>query len=214
MTEEAAARSFRLNELLNEAGLPSLDASQSDCFATYLALILRWNSRLNLTAIREEEVILRRHFVESIFCARALPAGIGTLLDFGSGAGFPGIPIALCRREIAVTLAESNAKKVAFLRESMRALGLGATIFAGRAEDLTDAFECVVLRAVDRMDHATAIATGLLASGGWLALMTTQGDMAKLQVAAGDAVFWNEPLRLPESGERVLALGHRIGSCV
>ena len=79
-----------------------------------------------LTAIRDEEGILTRHFVESIVCARALPAGIATLLDVGSGAGFPGIPIALCRSEIAVTLAESQGKKAAFLQEAVRVLGVAA----------------------------------------------------------------------------------------
>jgi len=87
-------------------------------FGAYAALLIRWNARMNLTAVRDEEGILRRHFAESIVCARILPPGITTLLDFGSGAGFPGLPIALCRREIAVTLAESQGKKVAFLREA------------------------------------------------------------------------------------------------
>ena len=89
--------SVRLNTLLAGAGLEPLDAALAGRFEDYLSLILRWNTRVNLTAIRDEEGILRRHFVESIACARALPGGISTLLDFGSGAGFPGIPTALCR---------------------------------------------------------------------------------------------------------------------
>ena len=116
MAEHANTQGARLNALLAAAGLAELDAGLSHQFETYLSLLLRWNARMNLTAIRDEEGILARHFVESIACARALPAGIGTLLDFGSGAGFPGIPIALCRPEIAVTLAESQGKKAAFLR--------------------------------------------------------------------------------------------------
>ncbi len=85
-----------LNHLLATAGLQPLDVTTAAKFDEYLALILRWNSRMNLTAIRAPEEILSRHFVESIACARLLPEGIGSLLDFGSGAGFPGIPIALC----------------------------------------------------------------------------------------------------------------------
>ena len=88
---------------------------------------------------------LSRHFVESIACARALPEGISTLLDFGSGGGFPGIPIALCRPEIAVTLAESQGKKAAFLQEAVRVLGSQAKVHAGRAELLTTQFDCVTL---------------------------------------------------------------------
>ncbi|MGB9145730.1 MAG: 16S rRNA (guanine(527)-N(7))-methyltransferase RsmG, partial [Acidobacteriaceae bacterium] len=81
----------------------------------YLALLLRWNARMNLTAVRDPESILRRHFAESLFAAEHIPPGVATLLDFGSGAGFPGIPIAIARPEIAVTLAESQNKKAAFL---------------------------------------------------------------------------------------------------
>ena len=103
-------------------------------FEDYLSLFVRWNARVNLTSIRDEEGILSRHFVESIACARALPAGISTLLDFGSGGGFPGIPIALCRPEIAVTLAESQGKKAAFLQEAVRVLGISAKVHAQRAE--------------------------------------------------------------------------------
>src|ERR1700728_2858710 len=84
--------------------------------STYLDLLLKWNARTNLTAVRDPQEIVRRHFGESLFAGRHVgtPA---TLLDLGSGAGFPGIPIALLRPEIAVTLAESQHKKAAFLRE-------------------------------------------------------------------------------------------------
>ncbi len=81
----------------NESGHPPLSPETGERFAAYLALLQKWNARTNLTAIRDEEGILSRHFLESILCAHALPAGIQTLLDFGSGAGFPGIPIALMR---------------------------------------------------------------------------------------------------------------------
>src|SRR5579863_5227634 len=103
MNESSAAFGLKLNALLSRAGLDPLDRDLAGQFESYLALLMRWNARVNLTAIRDENGILSRHFVESIFCARALPAAIATLLDFGSGAGFPGIPIALCRSEISVT---------------------------------------------------------------------------------------------------------------
>src|SRR5579859_5161401 len=118
----------RLNELLAASSLAELDPETTGRFEAYLALLLRWNARLNLTAIRDEEGIQSRHFVESIACARAIPEGIVTLLDFGSGAGFPGIPIALCRPEISVTLAESQVKKAAFLQEAIRSLSLSSKV--------------------------------------------------------------------------------------
>jgi 16S rRNA (guanine527-N7)-methyltransferase len=199
----------RLNALLAEAGLAPLDAAQAQAFEDYLSLLLRWNARVNLTAIRDEEGILRRHFVESIACARALPAGIRTLLDFGSGAGFPGIPIALCRPEIAVTLAESQGKKAAFLREAVRVLGLNAQVHSARAEVLRTVFDCVTLRAVDKMDQAVQAAAQLVRPNGWLALLTTTADLSALQSAAGADFSWPTPLPQPGGEDRVLALGER-----
>lgn len=201
---------FRLNEFLGEAGLSPIDPLLSGRFEAYLSLILRWNERINLTAIRDEEGILKRHFVESIHCAQALPPGIATLLDFGSGAGFPGIPIALCRPEISVTLAESQGKKAAFLREAVRLLDVSAKVHASRAEALTHPFDCVALRAVEQMKKATASGVRLIAPHGWLALMTTSGDLDKLQNAAGGAFSWNRPAKLPGSEDRLLALGHHV----
>ena len=200
----------RLNALLAEAGLAALDSAQGERFELYLSLILRWNARVNVTAIRDEEGILRRHFVESILCARALPAGIRTLLDFGSGAGFPGIPIALCRPEIAVTLAESQGKKATFLREAVRVLGVPAKVHSGRAGDLRTQFDCITLRAVDRMESAVRAAAGLVRPGGWLGLMTTGASLDALKTAAGAVFSWEHPVAPLGGEDRVLALGERV----
>jgi len=203
---EPIPATIRLNALLVESGLDTLDSGLSSRFGEYLSLLLRWNARMNLTAIRDEEAILSRHFVESIACARALPAGIATLLDFGSGAGFPGIPIALCRPEIAVTLAESQGRKAAFLREAVRTLGLSSKIHSGRAELLTTRFDCVALRAVDRMPHAVQAASSLVSPGGWLALMTTEAELKPLQGALSQPFCWQASIQLPGSQSRILSL--------
>lgn len=207
--EPAYSAGARLNALLVEAEYAPLDPALARCFEDYLSLILRWNARINLTAIRDEEGILSRHFVESIACARALPAGIATLLDFGSGAGFPGIPIALFRPEIAVTLAESKGKKAAFLQEAIRILGITAKVHSGRAETLGMQFDCVTLRAVERMELAVQAAARLVRPGGWLALMTTSKELDALKEAAGVEFSWLQPIPLPGSEERLLALGAR-----
>lgn len=199
----------RLNELLQSAGLETVDSQIAERFAAYLSLILRWNSRTNLTAVRDAEGILARHFVESIACARALPAEIRMLLDFGSGAGFPGLPIALCRPEIAVTLAESQGKKAAFLQEAVRVLGVQATVHAGRAESLGAEFDCVTLRAVDRMGEAVTAASRLVRPGGWLALMTTRAQADALQTAAAERFVWEPAGALPGAQDRILALGRK-----
>lgn len=197
----------RLNELLAVAGQAQLEAGEADRFASLLSLFVRWNTRVNLSSIRDEDGILSRHFVECIACARALPVGILTLLDFGSGGGFPGIPIAVCRPEIAVTLAESQSKKAAFLHEAVRVLGIPAKVHAGRAELLASRFDCVTLRAVDRMTAAVAAAAPLVAPDGWLALMTTRGDLKALQAAAGAGFSWCDSVGLPGGEDRLLAFG-------
>jgi 16S rRNA (guanine527-N7)-methyltransferase len=209
VSEGSEPAGVRLNALLAESGLEALDAALTGRFENYFLLLLRWNARINLTAIRSEEEILRRHFVESIACARALPAEVETLLDFGSGAGFPGIPIALCRPEIAVTLAESQGKKAAFLSEAVRVAGVGAKIHSGRAEALHAEFDCVTLRAVDKMDRAVQTAARLVRPGGWLALMTTGAEEIKLQAAAGPEFSWSQAVELRGGGDRVVALGKR-----
>lgn len=203
------AAGTRLNALLQEAGLAPLGAELLGRFETYLSLFVRWNARINLSAVRDEEGILSRHFVESIACARALPAGIGTLLDFGSGGGLPGIPIALCLPEIQVTLGESKGKKAAFLLEAVRALEIGAKVHSGRAETLGVNFDCVVLRAVDRMDEAVRSASGLVSLDGWIALLTTDSDLPGLRNAAGAAFKWAEPIPLPGSERRIVALARK-----
>ena len=96
---DPGALGINLNEILVGLGQAALPDDLAAKFGVFAALLMRWNARVNLTAVRDADGILRRHFVESIVCARLLPGGIETLLDFGSGAGFPGIPIALCRRE-------------------------------------------------------------------------------------------------------------------
>jgi 16S rRNA (guanine527-N7)-methyltransferase len=199
----------RLKAALERAGLEPLSAEMSGRFDQYLSLIVRWNARLNLTSLRTEDAIIINHLTESITCAEAIPQGVRTLLDFGSGAGLPGIPIALCRPEIAVTLAESQNKKAAFLQEAVRVLGIGAKVHSGRAEALRTAFECVAMRAVDKMPKAVASAVELVARGGWLALMTTNADLAQLQKAAGPGFSWSHQGTLPNTTDRIIAFGCR-----
>jgi len=215
MSDPDALIGARLNGLLGAADMDPLQSDVAVSFGAYLSLLERWNARVNLTAIRDQEGILGRHFVESIACARALPEGISSILDFGSGAGFPGIPIALCRPECRVTLAESQGKKAAFLSEAVRVLDLasgarGATrVHSGRAETLGCLFDCVTLRAVDQMHLAVKAAAALVRPGGWLVPMTTRSEAEAIQTVAGECFTWNIPIPLPGSEERIAILGRR-----
>jgi len=142
--------------------------------STYLDLLLRWNARTNLTAIREPEEIVRRHFGESLFVAAQLPE-CSTLLDLGSGAGFPGLPIQLARQGLRVTLAESQNKKASFLREAVRTLGLETEVWGDRVERMPAErrFAVVSLRAVDNPAVALELARGRLTPGGLIAHLTS-----------------------------------------
>jgi len=199
----------RLNQLLEESGHPRLDQATADKFTAYLTLLQKWNARTNLTAIRDQEGILSRHFLESILCAQKLPENIVSLLDFGSGAGFPGIPIALMRPNLEVTLAESQNKKAAFLRETIRTLGLKTKVHSARAETLRAKFDCVTLRAVDNMAQAIPAAVQLLAPSGWLAILTTAEDAHVIQTKSSESADfqWHTAIPLPANTTRILLLG-------
>src|ERR1700684_4327155 len=128
-----SARIVELLELfLGTADGPRLTTNDLLNISTYIDLLIRWNARINLTAIRHEEEIVTRHFGESLFAARHLFPGVARapspakirLIDIGSGAGFPGLPIKIWAPEIDLTLIESNQKKATFLREAARKLTL------------------------------------------------------------------------------------------
>src|SRR5690348_1868840 len=113
----------------------SLSADQLRKLQIHFDLLIKWNARISLTAIRDPQEIVRRHFGESLFAGAQLdPKPPAHLADLGSGAGFPGLPIAVLRPEITVALIESQQKKVAFLREVIRSAQIrNASVYAGRA---------------------------------------------------------------------------------
>jgi 16S rRNA (guanine527-N7)-methyltransferase len=153
---------------LTETATPVLDR-----LITYGNLLLRWNAKISLTAIRDEAELVERHLMEGVFAAAHQPTGPNTL-DFGSGTGIPGIPIAICRSDLHVTLAEANRKKASFLQEAVRAIELNATVYAGRAETLVPgSFDAVWMRAVDKAASMLPLAASLVSPAGALCLLGT-----------------------------------------
>jgi len=199
-------------QAIKQAGLKSLTPEALARFDTYLALLQKWNARLSLTAIRDTRTIVYRHLVESIQCAEALPepSSGSNLLDFGSGAGLPGIPIAICRPEIYVTMAESQGKKASFLREAVRTLNLKAEVFAGRVEAMPSEqkFHLVTLRAVDKMATASSVAAERLSTRGWIVLFTTKGTEAGIK-AALPRIDWKKQIPLSGLSHGSLLFGRR-----
>ncbi len=173
----------------------------------YLDLLVLWNGRTNLTAVRDPEQLVQRQIGESLYAAQYIPAAAGSLLDFGSGAGFPGIPLQLARPSLSVTLAESQGKKASFLRETIRTLRLSTTVWAKRVEDLPAlvVFDVVTMRAVDKSEAMTSVALARVAPGGMLLRYTGAED-------ATTVPGWNVTVdtRVPESRGRLQVLS-RLG---
>ena len=200
-----------ISALLAERQQLSIPAELAAQLAVYLELLFRWNARMNLSAIREPEAIVLRHFGESLQCAAALPAGVKTLLDYGSGAGFPGMPCVLNRPSLQVTLAESQGKKAAFLLELTRTLAVQVSVYPGRVEamDPSFTFDGVVMRAVDRIHDAVAVAKKRMNEGGWLILMTTQKQMAELAPKTS-GLAWVPPVVLRGSEQGSIAMARLL----
>ena len=223
-----------------------LPPSQLDQISIYIDLLQRWNARINLTAIRQEEEIVTRHFGESFFLARHLfpkpchpdpelaeeegPAsrrasmpGVPTIaplamsgnpqrvLDIGSGAGFPGLPLKLWAPQIHLTLIESNHKKATFLREVARALTLtDINVITGRAETVAarphpPQAEVVTLRAVEGFAAILPQALSFLSPSGTLALLIGASQLPHLNTIT--TLKWRPPINVPKSHSRVLSIG-------
>ena len=176
------------------AGICEVSDEQAEKLRAHYELLCRWNKVINLTAVRRLEEAVERHYCESIFLARYLPEGRFTVADAGSGAGFPGIPVAVKRPELGVTLIESHQRKAAFLREASRGLG-NVRVLARRAEDLADQFDWVISRAVTFAD----IAVVLKRLGRRVALLTGAVEPSGLP-----GFEWEEPVRLPWGEQRWL----------
>lgn len=173
----------------------------------YLDLLLRWNARTNLTAVRDPEQIVTRHFGESLFAARVLrddgafSTGVPvSLADVGSGAGFPGIPIKLFAPEIHLTLIESRNKKATFLKEAIRTLELeNAEVYPGRAEHWGKTAQVVTMRAVEHFGSVLPVAAGLLSVGGRLCLLGGSKAASLRTSAEQQGLRWNVGLAVPRS---------------
>jgi 16S rRNA (guanine527-N7)-methyltransferase len=205
-----------LNEVVGQiesafaaVGLTGLAGGAYEQLGVYLELLQHWNERINLTAIREPKELIQRHFVECAFAGQHLPLGLRTLLDYGSGAGFPGIPIAIVRPEIRVTLAEAQGKKASFLQEVSRALGISSEVYSGRVELMPPdrRFDGVSMRAVEKMELSIPIAARRAAK--YLVLLTTQNSLREFR-SYSPGFAWAEDIALPNAEQRILSIGRRL----
>jgi 16S rRNA (guanine527-N7)-methyltransferase len=190
-------------------GRDHISPTQLAQVSTYLNLLLKWNSKINLTAVRDVEEIVSRHFGESFFAARHLfpdNSVTASVIDIGSGAGFPGLPLKIWAAGCELTLVEANRKKMAFLREVIRAIGLsGVSAVAVRAEDLEAEVDLVTLRAVERFEDILPVALSLARPGGRVALLIGE-DQLETAASRLPSFARDTPVRIPLSHNRVLAV--------
>ncbi|MGA2592315.1 MAG: 16S rRNA (guanine(527)-N(7))-methyltransferase RsmG [Bryobacteraceae bacterium] len=179
------------------SGICELSAEQIGQLGQHYELLTRWNKVLNLTSVRSMEEAVERHYCESVFAACHLPE-VASVADIGSGAGFPGIPIAIVRPQCSVALIESHQRKAVFLREAARDLG-NVRVIAKRAEEVTERFDWVVSRAVKYSDI-----------GGVLKELGRNAELLTGEVRRSDlpGFEWQEPIPLPWGERRYLWIGH------
>lgn len=193
----------------------SLSAHEIELFERYAAELKKWNSKVNLTAITKDKEIAIKHFVDSLSLVPYISAG-DQLLDIGSGAGLPVIPLKIIRPEISMVSVDAVAKKIHFQRHVIRILNLkNIEAVHARIEELhnthRNTFSVITSRAFTRLDRFVALAAPLLAKGGVLIAM--KGEQADDEIAASDEVVHAggftvvsvHRYSLPENmGERVL----------
>lgn len=150
-----------------------LTGEMLDQFVKYAALLLEWNEKINLTAITDPEEIVYKHFIDSLALLgkAALPEG-ARLIDVGTGAGFPGVPLKIVRPDLRVTLFDSLNKRLLFLRALCEELGLACEYVHARAEEagrgaLREAFDAVTARAVAALPALCEYCLPFAKLGGW-----------------------------------------------
>jgi 16S rRNA (guanine527-N7)-methyltransferase len=182
--------------------LPKLNDRQLGQLYDHYELLIRWNLRMNLTTVKPGPETVIRHYCESLFFAAQFPLGneMISVLDLGSGAGFPGIPIAILKPEWHVTLVESNQRKAVFLRESTRHLE-NVSVRAERTENTREHGDWVVARAVDPKEVLCEVPRLAPKVG----LMIGEDDFT---VIGGDSrIAWADPVRLPWGDRRLCVYG-------
>jgi 16S rRNA (guanine527-N7)-methyltransferase len=190
------------------------DANQIDQIREYIKLLLTWNEKVNLTAIRDPQDILYRHFCESMMAAQVVNMSKARLADIGTGGGFPGLTLKILLPEAQVILVESSVKKATFLAEVVRALGLAnVQVLVSRYEELGEEitpldFACA--RALGEFKAFLDWAGSAKVDAKQALLWLGERDVAEVQRVGGWS--WKPPVPVPQSLRRVILVGQRDGA--
>jgi 16S rRNA (guanine(527)-N(7))-methyltransferase RsmG len=187
-----------LNRELN--GRVSLSDDQLVRLHEHYTLLERWNEKINLTSVELGTETVIRHYCESLFFAARLENTNRSIADIGSGAGFPGVPIAILYPQLRVNLVESNQRKAVFLREATRGLP-NVSVIAQRAEEVSTGFDTLVARAVNSKE-VVALMPRLASRIGLM-----MGETHFLQLQMLKHIAWSEPIRLPWGDRRICVFG-------
>lgn len=189
----------------------SVDDMQVLLIQRYIEVLLRWNEKLNLTAIREPLEILYRHFCESMFGAGVIPVDKGRVADIGSGPGFPGIPLKIVRPDLELFLVESNIKKGTFLAEVVRELELSQSrVLISRYEELSEELaplDWVCSRALGEFGKTLEWAASPQVGARNVALWIGGRDLDEARKSSEWS--WREPVLIPQSLQRYILVGER-----
>jgi 16S rRNA (guanine527-N7)-methyltransferase len=190
-----------------------------DKLTSYYQLLIAWNKKTNLTALTEPGAFIYKHILDSLYPARYLRAG--TLVDVGTGAGFPGLPLKLFLPQLQLTLVEASTKKIAFLEHCLTTLAIEAKIYHGRAEELgrtihREGFSFATTRAVATLSVICEYCLPLLTLGGTLLALKGPGGAEEIKSAAiaidllggavGDVIHY----QLPNGDQRTLVLIKKV----
>jgi 16S rRNA (guanine527-N7)-methyltransferase len=197
-----------IRRALEEFKLPAYD-HQALQIQQYIKILLAWNDKVNLTAIRDPLEILHRHFCECMFAGRSVPIEHGRLADAGTGAGFPGLPLKILRPGLQVFLIESNIKKATFLAEVIRELGLReAQVLVGRYEELGEEIaplDYVCSRALGEYTKFLDWARSDSLSAKQVVLWIGANDLPEIRKSPNWE--WQEPIPVPNSLRRLILVG-------
>lgn len=194
----------QLEIAISKFAIPVLSEEQIHRLELHYSMLCKWNQRLNLTRITDAREAASLHYAESVFAAKFVGLA-GRVLDIGSGAGFPVIPLAVCLREVRFTALEANQKKSTFLKETKDELGLAnLEVACERAEEFSiSGYDIVTSRALDRADTILPSILERLEPAQKFALFCGEDLLRKLR---GIADLEIEVHPIPESESRYIAL--------
>jgi 16S rRNA (guanine527-N7)-methyltransferase len=211
MPSNLAPSAANVQKALSEFQLDT-NAEQIEQIREYITLLLTWNEKLNLTAIRDPLDILYRHFCESMFATKTVDISACRIADIGTGGGFPGLPLKIMVPSLDLVLVESNIKKATFLAEVVRALGLDSVnVSVSRYEELGEEvapLDYVCARAVGELPPLLKWAHSESVGSKRVMLWLGAKDAEDVSKIGGWA--WDAPVAVPQSLRRVILVGTKI----